>query len=53
MFVYIDTSKIKYTIYRRDLHNLQTKEKSEMVQTMQIQLSINTNTTRSQIEINA
>ena len=39
----------KYIIYRQDFHNLQTRKKSEMVQTIQIELSINSNTTRSQI----
>ena len=36
-------------IYRLDFYNLQTRKKSEMVQTIQIELSINSNTTRSQI----
>ena len=49
MFVYLDTSKMQYIIYRQDFHNLQTQEKSEMVQTIEIELSINSNTTRSQI----
>ena len=48
MFVYLDTSKMQYIIYRPDFHNLQA-EKSEMVQAIQIELSINSNTTRSQI----
>ena len=49
MFVYLDTSKMQYIIYRQDFHNLQTQEKSEMVQTIEIELSINSNITRSQI----
>ena len=53
MFVYFDISKIKYIIYRQDFHNLQTRKKSEMEQIIQIELSINSNTTRSQIQLNA
>ena len=49
MFVYLDTSKMYCIIYRPDLYNLQTRKKSEKAQTVQIQLSINSNTTRSQI----
>ena len=37
--------------YRPHFHNLQTRKK--MVQTIQIELSINSNTARSQIYINA
>ena len=36
-------------IYKPDLYNLQARKKSEKVQTVQILLSINSNTTRSQI----
>ena len=36
-------------IYRQDFYNLQTRKKSEMVQTVQIEFSISGNTTRSQI----
>ena len=39
-------------IYRQDFYNLQTRKKSEMVQTVQIDFSINGNTTRSQIWMN-
>ena len=42
-----------YIIYRQDFHNLQNSKKSETVQTIEIELSINSNTTRSQIEIDA
>ena len=54
MFVYLDMRndviyRLFCVIYRRDFHNLQTRKKSEMVQTVQIELSINSNTTRSQI----
>ena len=42
MFVYIDTD-------RPDLYNLQTRKESGMVQTVQRELSINSNTTMSQI----
>ena len=51
--MYLDTSKIKCIIYRPDLNNLQTRKRSEKVQTVQIELSINNDTTRSQIQINA
>ena len=47
--LYHDTSKTKCIIYIPDLYNLQTRKKSEMVQTAQIELSTNSNTTRSQI----
>ena len=40
MFVYLDTSKMQYIIYSPDFHNLQSRNKSEMVQTTQIKLSI-------------
>ena len=53
MFVYLDTSKMQCTFYRLDFHNLHTRKNSEMVQTVQRELSINSNTTRSQIQINA
>ena len=53
MFVYFDTSKMQYIIYRQDFHNLQTRKKSEMEQIIQIELSVNSNTTRSQIQLNA
>ena len=49
MFVYLDTSKMYCIIYRLDFYNLQTRKMSEMVQTVQAELSINGNTTRSQI----
>ena len=53
MFVYFDTSKMQYIIYRQDFHNLQTRKKSEMEQIIQIELSVNSNTTRSQKQLNA
>ena len=40
-------------VYRLAFHNLQTRKKSEMVQTVQIELSIYSSSTRSQIWINA
>ena len=49
MFVYPDTSKMQYIIYRPDFHNLQIRKMSEMVQIIQTELSINSNSTRSQI----
>ena len=49
MFVYLDPSKMLCIIYRPDFHNLKTRKKSEMVQIVQIELSINSNTARSQI----
>ena len=49
MFVYLHTSKIQCIIYRKDLYNLQTRKMSEKAQTIQIELSINNHTTRSQI----
>ena len=47
MFVDLDTSKMKNIIYRQDFHNLQARKK--MVQTTEIELSIKSNTARSQI----
>ena len=49
MFAYPDTSQMQCIIYRPDLYNLQTRKKSEKVQTLQLELSINSNTTRSKI----
>ena len=49
MFVYLDTSKIKCIMYRLNFYNLQTRKKTEMVQTVQTELFINSNATRSQI----
>ena len=34
MFVYLDTFKMYCIIYKPDFHNLQTKNKSEKVQTV-------------------
>ena len=53
MLVYLDTSEMKCSIYRPDFYNLQTRKKSEIVQTVQIELSIISNTTRSQKYIHA
>ena len=50
MFVYLETSKIykpDQFKYRPDIYNLQLRKKTEMVQLVQIELSINSNTTRS------
>ena len=38
MFVYPDTSKMQYIIYRSDFHNLQIRKMSEMVQIIQTEL---------------
>ena len=46
MFVSLHTSKTQCIIYRPDFYRPQ---KSEMVETVQIKFSINSNTTRSQI----
>ena len=46
MFVIMALSKC--VIYRPDLYNLQTRKNSEMVQTVQTELSVNSNTTRFQ-----
>ena len=40
MFAYLDICKIECIIYRLGFHNLQTRKKSEMVQTVQIELSM-------------
>ena len=48
MSVYLDTSQMQCIIYRPDLYNLQIRKRSDMVQTVQIELSINSSTTRSQ-----
>ena len=37
---YLDIGKIECIIYRLGFHNLQTRKKSEMVQTVQIELSM-------------
>ena len=49
MFVYLDTSQMSCLIYGSDLYNLQTRKKSEIVQTVQGELSIHSNTAGSQI----
>ena len=41
------------TYFTDQIFTFYRPEKSEMVQTIQIELSINSNTTRSQIKINA
>ena len=53
MFVYLDTTKMEAIIHTPDLNNSQTRKISEKVQMVQIKLSINSNTTRYQIKINA
>ena len=40
------------SLERPYFHNLQTRKKSEIVQTTEIKLSINSNTARSHIQIN-
>ena len=40
MFAYLDICKIECIIYRLGFHNLQTRKKYEMVQTVQIELSM-------------
>ena len=49
MFVYLDLSKKLCIVYRPDLYNLQSRKKSAKVQKVQIEFSINSNITRSQI----
>ena len=49
MFVYLDTSKMECRIYRRDLYNLKIRKRSAKIQTVQKELSVNSNTTMSQI----
>ena len=49
LFVDLDTSKALCIICRADLYTLQTRKKSEKVQTVQTEFSINSNTGRSQI----
>ena len=46
MFLIMTLSNCK--IYRPDLYNLQTNKNSEMVQTVQTELSVNSNTARFQ-----
>ena len=46
MFVYVDTFKMYCIIYRLDFYDLQTRKMSEMAQTVQIELSLNSNTTK-------
>ena len=49
MFVYLDTSKMYCLTYRPDLYNLQIRKNSDKVKTVELEFSINSNTTRCQI----
>ena len=53
MFMYLSIFKMQYIIYRPNFYNFVTRKISEMVQTIQIEVSTNSNTARPQIYIHA